>query len=215
MRASRRYITDILTANNLLLTSESAGRVCISRLDAGMEHPEERNFQWVPTDRAERERRHFVEAVVGLVHHWLESGGRPASGLEGWGGFEEWRDMTAGILMAAGVEGFGQAVGLEMRDRLDDGGEHHFVQWWWDVHAGRPVGVRELLTAASVGDDTTGDIGILTAVKGVTMRARATSLGSLVRSWQGRVYGLDDGVSVAVAAAGTSNNRALYRLARR
>ena len=47
------------------------------------------------------------------------------------------------------------------------------------------------------------------------MRARATSLGSLVRSWQGRLYGLDDGVSVAVAAAGTSNNRALYKLLRR
>ena len=215
VRASRRYLVDILTANNLLLTTESAGRVCISRLDAGMEHPEDRSFQWVPTERAKMNRRHFVEAVVGLVHHWLENGGEPESGLDGWGGFEEWRDMTAAILRAAGVEGFGQAVGLEMRDRLDDGGEHHFVQWWWDVHAGRPVGVRELLTAASVGDDTTGDIGILTAVKGATMRARATSLGSLVRSWQGRVYGLDDGVSVAVAAAGTSNNRALYRLARR
>ena len=214
VRASRRYLVDILTANNLQLTTESAGRVCISRLDAGMEHPEERDFQWVPTDWATTERRYFVEAVVGLVHHWLESGGESASGMEGWGGFEEWRDMTDGILMAAGVEGFGQAVGLELKDRLDDGGEHNFVQWWWHAHAGSPVGVRELLSAASVGDDATGDIGILSAVKGATPRARATSLGSLVRSWQGRVYNLDDGVCVAIVAAGTANNRSLYRLSR-
>ena len=212
VRVSRRYITDIVTANNLLLTTESAGRVCISRLDAGMEHPEERQFLWVPTDWATMERRYFVEAVVGLVHHWLKSGGELANGLEGWGGFEEWRDMTAAILQAADLVGFGQGVGLEVQDRLDDGGEHHFVQWWWDAHAGSPVGVKELLTAESIGDDATGDTGILTAVKGATPRARATSLGSLVRSWQGRVYNLDDGVSVAITAAGTSNNRTLYRL---
>lgn len=214
VRESRRYLVDILTANNLLLTMESAGRVCICRLDAGMEHPEERNFQWSPKERAALDRRHYVEAVVGLVHHWLENGGRVdvGSGLEGWGGFEEWKDMTAAILMAAGVDGFGQAVGLDLKDRIDDGGEHQFVQWWWEFHAGRHVGVRELLTAASVGDDASGDIGILTAVKGATPRARATSLGSLVRSWQGRVYDLDGGVTVAITAAGTSNNRALYSL---
>ena len=215
VRASRRYLVDMVTANNLLLTTESAGRVCISRLDAGMEHPENRKFQWDPRARAGRERRYFVEAVVGLVHNWLESGGELEKGLEGWGGFEEWRDMTAAILRAAGVEGFGQGAGLALKDRLDDGGEHNFVQWWWDVHAGKPVGVRELLTAKSVGDDATGEIGILTAVKGATLRARATSLGSLVRSWQGRVYDLDDGVTVTINAAGTSNNRALYRLERR
>ena len=214
VRVSRRYLVDIMTANNLQLTTESAGRVCISRLDAGMEHPEERQFLFVPTDWATAERRYFVEAVVGLVHHWLENGGEPASGLEGRGGFEEWRDVTAAILQAADVEAFGQGVGLEMQDRLDDGGEHHFVQWWWDAHAGSPVGVKELLTAESIGDDATGDTGILTAVKGANPRARATSLGSLVRGWQGKVYNLENGVTVTVTAAGTSNNRSLYRLVR-
>ena len=131
VRASRRNIVDMLTANNLWLTAESAARVCISRLDAAMEHPERRRFEWVPQERAMQDRPHYVAAVVGLVSHWLEEGGILERSVQGWGGFEEWRDLTAGILNAASVEGFGQAVGMESKDRLDDGGERAFVQWWW------------------------------------------------------------------------------------
>ena len=161
----------MLTANNLWLTAESAARVCISRLDAAMEHPERRRFEWVPQERAMQDRPHYVAAVVGLVSHWLEEGGILERSVQGWGGFEEWRDLTAGILNAASVEGFGQAVGMESKDRLDDGGERAFVQWWWDNHDGEPVGVKELSTTKTIGVDSNAEISILTAVKGRTAQA--------------------------------------------
>ena len=211
IRVSRRPIVDIITANNLQLTAESAARVCISRLDAGMEHPEQRLFGWVPQNRARQDRSHYVEAVVGLVAHWLEQGGIRERSLKGWGGFEEWRDVTAGILKAAGIEGFGQPVGLKLKDRLDDGGEHDFVQWWWETFVEVPVGAKELSVPKTVGDDSR-ELGILTAAKGSSARARATWLGSLLRSLQGKVYDLESGVTVTMVSAGRSNNRLLYRL---
>ena len=212
VRVSRRGIVDILTANNIQLTTEAAGRVCISRLDAGMEHPDERSFEWTPQERCRENRWHYVAAVVGLVEHWLACGGKLEHGLTGWGGFEEWRDMTARILTAAGISGFGQSVDLAVADRIDDGGEKAFVRWWWETHGQTPVGVREMSLPETLGDDTTGQAGILTRVSGHNARARSTSLGSQVKTWLGRVYEMESGETVAIRSAGTSNNRALYRL---
>ena len=212
VRVSRRATVDIMTGNNLTLTSESAGRVCICRLDAGSDQPERRAFNWVPQERARRDRRIYVEAVTGLVSHWMAKGGLPDRRPGMWGGFEEWRDITSGILKAAGVEGFGQAVGLDLRNRMDDGGERDFVRWWWDRYRDKPVGVKELSIPEAVGDDLGREVGLLSAIKGNTARARATSLGSLLRTWQGRVYELASGETVDLTPAGTLNNRALYHL---
>ena len=212
VRVPRRGIVDILTANNIQLTTESAGRVCISRLDAGMEHPDERVFEWTPQKRCRQNRWHYAEAVVGLVEHFLACDGKPDHGLTGWGGFEEWRDMTAGILTAAGISGFGQSVDLAVADRIDDGGEKAFVRWWWETHGQTPVGAREMSLPETLGDDTTGQAGILTRVSGTNARARSTSLGSQMKTWLGRVYEMESDQTVAIRSAGTSNNRALYRL---
>ena len=212
VRVSRRPITDIMTANNLRLTTESAGRVCISRLDAAMEHPEERRFTFSPQEWASKHRRYYLEAVVGLVAHWLNTGSVMERGLNRWGGFEEWRDMTGGILKAAGVLGFGEPVGLAMSDRIHDGGEKALVRWWWGNHGLKAVGTREFCTPAVVGDDRRGESGILTDLKGHNSRARATSLGKFIITLIGRTYTLDSGESVVITPAGSSNNRALYRL---
>ena len=212
VRLSRRNIVDILTANNLQLTTESAGWVCISRLDAGMEHPEERHFSFSPRERARKSRRYYLEAVVGLVAHWLNSGAELERGINGWGGYEEWRDMTGGILKAASIDGFGEPVGLTTEDRLHDGGEKAFVRWWWNTHGQKPLGTREMSEPAVIGDDQTGEPGILTDLKGQGMKARATSLGRFTSSLVGRTYDVDSGKSVVIKPAGSSNNRALYRL---
>ena len=166
VRVSRRTITDIMTANNLRLTTESAARVCICRLDAGMEHPEDRRFTFSPQEWTSKRRRYYVEAVVGLVAHWLNTGSVVERGLNRWGGFEEWRDMTGGILKAAGVSGFGEPVGLAIADRIHDGGEKALVRWWWENHGPNAVGTQELSAPAIVGDDQNGEPGILTDLKG-------------------------------------------------
>ena len=212
VRVSRRPITDIMTANNLRLTPESAARVCICRLDAAMEHPEERRFTFSPQEWASKHRRYYLEAVVGLVAHWLNTGSVMERGLNRWGGFEEWRDMTGGILKAAGVLGFGEPVGLAMADRIHDGGEKALVRWWWENHGLNAVGTREFCTPAVVGDDQNGEPGILTDLRGQNSRARATSLGKFIITLIGRTYTLDSGESVVITPAGSSNNRALYRL---
>ena len=212
VRVSRRTITDILTANNLRLTTESAGRVCISRLDAAMEHPEERRFTFSPQEWASNRRRYYVEAVVGLVAHWLNTGSVVERGLNRWGGFDEWRDMTGGILKAAGIGGFGEPVGLAMSDRIHDGGEKALVRWWWENHGLNAVGTKELSAPAVVGDDQNGEPGILTDLRGQNSRARATSLGKFIVTLIGRTYSLDSGESLVIRPAGSSNNRALHKL---
>lgn len=212
VRVSRRNLVDIITANNLMLTAESAGRVCISRLDAGMEDPTGRHFTFSPDNEARNHREYYVQAIAGLVLHWLGKGGRPQQSATGWAGYEQWRDITGGILEAAGIDGFGQSVGYSLQERIDDGGEKEFVRWWWKTHGSSVVGTREMSSPAVIGDDETGESGILLSLNGANSRARRTSLGSMLRTMVGRVYHLESGQSVSVKTAGTSSNRSLYRL---
>ena len=149
---------------------------------------------------------------MGLVAHWLNTGSVMERGLNRWGGFEEWRDMTGGILKAAGVSGFGEPVGLAIADRIHDGGEKALVRWWWEKHGVNAVGTKELSAPAIVGDDQNSEPGILTDLRGHNSRARATSLGKFIVTLIGRTYDLDSGHSVVITPAGSSNNRALYRL---
>jgi hypothetical protein len=79
-------------------------------------------------------------------------------------------------------------------------------------HGLNAVGTREFCTPAVVGDDQNGEPGILTDLRGQNSRARATSLGKFIITLIGRTYTLDSGESVVITPAGSSNNRALYRL---
>ena len=140
----RTTIVDMVTGNNLLTTDESERRVVPLYLDAAVEDPSARAFSFDPKAKVLSNRTYYLEAVVGLVQHWL-GGGRPAGPeLRLWGGFERWRDLTSAVLHSAGVQGFGGESGRPSALRRSDDGTADFVRDWWEQHGSTPVKTRDL-----------------------------------------------------------------------
>lgn len=99
----RRNQLDIITANNLKLTAESAGRTVSVRLDALMASPESRSGwaikrldEYVLGHRGE-----LLGALCGVVQAWWRDGGQERE-VEGepsvLGGFESWRGLCWSFL---------------------------------------------------------------------------------------------------------------------
>jgi hypothetical protein len=98
--------TWIATGNNPALSGEIARRTVRIRLDANMEHPEDRDkFRHANVDRwAAEHRGELVWAALTLARAWVTAG-RP-SGDETLGSFETWANVLGGILRVAEVPGF-------------------------------------------------------------------------------------------------------------
>lgn len=130
----RTTLVDMVTGNNLLTTEESERRILPIYLDSRVPTPSARVFSFNPKRRVLGDRPRYLEAVAGLVAHWIRAGRPPGPQLESFGSFEEWRDITSGVLHAAGVEGFGGETGRSRSVRLIDDGTGEFVQSWWDSY---------------------------------------------------------------------------------
>jgi putative DNA primase/helicase len=98
------------TGNNLELSLEMARRSYWIRLDARVARPWERDpkqFQhpdlkpWVREHRAE-----VLTALLTLGRNWFAAGRPTPEEMPRMGSFEEWSTTLAGVLHAAGVEGF-------------------------------------------------------------------------------------------------------------
>ena len=177
----RTTIVDMVTGNNVLTTDESERRIVPLYLDAAIEDPSARSFEFDPKSKVVSNRRYYLEAVVALVQHWL-SEGRPAGPqVRMWGGFEEWREITSGVLHAAGVEGFGGTTGRPSSLRRVDDGTAEFVQDWWERFGSTPVKAKDLREL--VNEDTSG-----------TSRGFSAYVKRLVN----RFYPIGDGVAVRV-----------------
>ena len=205
-------ILDVMTGNNLTLTDESGGRACISRLDAEVEHPGERRFDFDPVLRVRADRTRYLAAVVGLVAHWLKNGATRDTGLTGFGGFEEWREVAGGILKQAGIPGFGEENQLARHLRVDDGGQKAFIDWWWENFESAAVGVKDLAQPAVIGDDTEED-GLL-SMRSPNEAGRKRELGHLLRKLVLKTWTVGQGVSVKLEPAGDKKRALQYRLRR-
>lgn len=97
----------VMTANNPRFSDEVARRTVRVRLDAGVEHPEDRSGfrherleEWATDHRAD-----LVAACCALVQSWIEAGApRPVLGSP-FGSFEAWHATMAGLLEHIGVPG--------------------------------------------------------------------------------------------------------------
>lgn len=179
---ARVNVSWILTANNVTCTREIARRIYWSRLDAGVEVPNDRaGFRhpdltaWV---RANRGR--LIAAIITLVNHWLAAG-RP-DGVEVLGKFESWSKAVGGILAAAGIGGLLANAGEFRRACADQAGEMpEFVKAWWQTHNSRPVLASELFSIALECLES-----VLTAE---SEDGRRKQLGRFLRKQRDRVYG--------------------------
>ncbi len=146
-----------ITGNNLVLGGDLPRRVVPIRLDADMEHPEERkNFKhnldtWLPVHR-----HTLVWAILTLVQNWIARG-RPEFTDRTLGSYERWTRIAGGILLAADVPGFLEVTGHDLTDTdgTPDAGWRGFIQAWHRTYGDQRVVVNDLFELA---DPTLGSL---------------------------------------------------------
>lgn len=139
--------TWVTTGNNPQLSGELTRRAVRIRLDARVEHPEDRRgfrhenlLRWATEERGE-----LVWAALILGRAWVAAG-RP-KGTRSLGSYEAWAHVMGGILQVAEVPGF-----LEnLEDHRDNRGSEHddmlaFLTAWRDYYKNdKPVVTREVV----------------------------------------------------------------------
>lgn len=135
------------TGNNLRLLGDVTRRAVLCRLDARVERPELRSFDFEPVDLAKQERGRLVGAALTILRAYHVAG-RPDC-PEALGSFEEWSDWVRGALIwlgAADPVGTMEAA-RESDPRLD---ELTAVLGAWNAIIGsRDVTVREIIDCAT------------------------------------------------------------------
>ncbi len=88
----------VATGNSLAFAGDMTRRALLATIDAGVERPEEREFQGDLRAQVAAMRAELV--VAGLtVLRAFDLAGRPAQGLPAFGGFEAWSDWIRGALV--------------------------------------------------------------------------------------------------------------------
>lgn len=139
----------IATANNPAISNEMVRRIIETRLDAGVERPEERTgwrhpdlLAWVRANRAQ-----LVSACLSFIRAWLEAG--QPRGTATLGRFEHWAGVIGGILEVAAIPGL-----LGGRERLHTQADAETQEWlafvhvWNGAYGGAPVVAKDLLALA-------------------------------------------------------------------
>ena len=83
----------IATGNNLRLTGDTCRRVFLARLDAQLEKPYARDFEFCPAQRIEADRLRYVVAALTIIRAYITAG-RPKLGKGRTASFELWDDLV-------------------------------------------------------------------------------------------------------------------------
>jgi hypothetical protein len=86
----RTNVTWTATGNNLTFGADLTSRVLVTRIDAGVERPEERTFKFADLPAyLLANRKHFVVAALTILRAY-HAAGRPRQQVPIWGVFEQW-----------------------------------------------------------------------------------------------------------------------------
>ncbi len=100
------------TGNNLVIKGDLTRRTILCRLDAGVERPESRVFEWDAVDLANSRRPEYVAAALTCLRAWVLAAAAGAPNPPPLGSFEAWSQTVRGALMWLGgadpVETMGQ-----------------------------------------------------------------------------------------------------------
>ena len=139
----------VVTANNLTLSVEIARRCYWVRLDARVEKPWERDLasfthpdlrSWAKENRA-----NILGAFLTLGRNWFVKRCPVPEGVPTLGSFESWSKVMAGVLDAAGIEGFLQNADQLYEKTTDSTGLWStFVAAWHDEFADKKMTAAEL-----------------------------------------------------------------------
>jgi phage gp37-like protein len=92
IRVKARGTTLFATGNNFVIVGDACGRSITTNLDAGVERPELRRFDFDPVDRILEDRGKYIAAALTICRAYLVAG-RPNRAPK-LGSFEGWRDTV-------------------------------------------------------------------------------------------------------------------------
>jgi hypothetical protein len=194
----------LATGNNPRLSREMLRRTVSCRIDAGLEHPEDRATWHHPLPAwALRERGRLVMACLSIAREWIEWGS-PHPSTPTLGRFESWSETIGGLLEVAGIDGF-----LKDRDRLRARSDPDTADWtafcavWWRGFAGDAKTAGELLDLA-ISEDL-----LLDLRAGKSRLSAQQRLGHALAQRRDQVFGKQ--IIRFAGASGTTGN-ATYRL---
>jgi len=95
--------TFLASGNNLTVEADLAARTLPCRIDPGVEHPEEREFDVNLYEDVPRRRGELVAAALTILRAYHVAG-RPPQGCPPWGGFETWTRWVRDSLVWLGLE---------------------------------------------------------------------------------------------------------------
>ena len=175
------------TGNNLTFCGDLAVRVVLCRLDAGVERPEERNFQIVDLKQYVTEhRRSLVAAAITILRAYYLAG-RPDQRLTPWGGFDEWSRTIRAALVWLGLPdpcGTRQYVIEDDPDR--EAAAAVFAVWHATVGS-EPVGVAAVVDRSESSADLRSALLSVSAANGQPHHVDSRRLSWWCRKWCGLV----------------------------
>ena len=181
-------VTIMMTGNNLIVRGDLSTRMLIARLDAGIEHPEERSFKRADIRQyALAHRQELVNAALTILqaHHLA---GRPECGLKPFGRFEDWSHRVRAPLVWSGA-----ADPCETRSRIeniDPEREMHaqLLTAWWANY-----GPKEVILQQIVHDCTSGKpdfeelMDAITLIAAEGKKINTMRLARRVSKWESRI----------------------------
>ena len=98
-----RATTVYANGNNVTVAEDLVVRVVAIRLDAGVERPEERTFEFDPIERVRADRGEYLAAVFTIAKAFMAAGRPRPEGMSVVAGFEEWSRLVQQPLVWLGM----------------------------------------------------------------------------------------------------------------
>src|SRR5262249_30711864 len=124
----------VVAGNNLIFDGEMLKRTIFVNLDANMERPEDRTFDFDPVTYAREHRVELVHAALLIIRNWIarKRPSGPKLALP-FGGFESYARTMNGILACASVKGFMETFAeIQVEEDTSDDEFREFVALWWE-----------------------------------------------------------------------------------
>ena len=135
----------IATGNNLRVARDLRTRTLLCRVDAKMERPEQREFNYDFRTRMQQQRPEIVAAGLTLLRAFIVSGQHSRVYVKPWGRFEHWSDMVRAPLKWLGLAD--PCDSLDTIERSDPvRAEQLRVMWnWFELFGDRQMTAREVI----------------------------------------------------------------------
>ncbi len=191
-----RLPTNVLwtaTGNNLTFRGDLTVRALVSRLDAKLERPEERQFKIVDLKGSVAEhRRELVIAAITILRAY-STAGSPDQQLKPWGGFDEWSRVIRAPLVWLGMADPCATRKHLIEDDPDREQAAALLSVWHSVFGCEAVLIAHVIERAASSPELTSSLLAVAASRNDANRIDPRRVGWWCREWHDRIV---DGLSL-------------------